>query len=300
MSHQPADVAVVICTRNRPAELERCLASVAALQPPAREIIVVNSAGASARDIASRYGARYLEESLPGVSRARNAGAAAATAELIAFLDDDSVATSNWLAMLGPPFADPKVMVSVGNVAPLVENSGGHHPFPLRPDPLVVDRATPGWFWLANSGRIGLGGNMMLRRSAFAKWPGFDLRLGRGAAIPGAEEHFAFFQLIELGFRCVFVPGALVRHPGLPSDEVRQHFEEQMVEIAAGYLTLLFMEHPPYRGELLRRVWRRALAGSSAGTASGVAHERPSFWKRLRAAATGFWRYWRTRAGLRA
>jgi hypothetical protein len=53
----------------------------------------------------------------------------------------------------------------------------------------VVDRQTPAWFERANFGGIGDGGNMAFRRYAFAVWPGFDVRLGRGALLHGGEEH---------------------------------------------------------------------------------------------------------------
>ena len=47
---------------------------------------------------------------------------------------------------------------------------------------------------------------MKFRREAFQHWPGFNMRPGRGAPIEGAEEHFAFFQLLALGYRCAHVP----------------------------------------------------------------------------------------------
>ena len=65
----------------------------------------------------------------------------------------------------------------------------------------VFDRETPFWFERANFGGIGDGGNMAFRRCVFDIWPGFDERLGRGAVIDGGEEHYAFFSLLDRGYR---------------------------------------------------------------------------------------------------
>jgi hypothetical protein len=56
------------------------------------------------------------EKGLPGC---RNAGIAAATAEIVAFLDDETVATRNWLAALVAPYADPHVLGVGGQAVPV-------------------------------------------------------------------------------------------------------------------------------------------------------------------------------------
>jgi len=90
----PADVSVIIPTRDRPTLVGRAIRSAATQQPPPREIIVVSD-GPDAR-IAAVVGAagpapcRHIE--LPetrGASAARNAGIASAVGTWIALLDDD-------------------------------------------------------------------------------------------------------------------------------------------------------------------------------------------------------------------
>ena len=288
---------IVVCTRNRPVELERCLASLAQLEPQVQEIIVVNSAGDdSAVEIARRHSANYLYCTTAGLSRARNAGAAAARSDLVGFLDDDSIADPAWTVSLAAAFADPKVMVATGTIELFGGVIADYH-FAILPVELQVDRHTPGWFWLANTGGIGLGGNMMFRREAFQQWTGFDVRLGRGAPIAGAEEHLAFFQLIESGYRCVHVPGAVVRHPGFTSEEHLASFELEMIETAAAYMTLLFVEYPAHRMELLRKFLRRLFRGKNKQVHPASSFSRKlSLWVRLRAALRGVRLYWKTRS----
>jgi mycofactocin glycosyltransferase len=129
---QPA-VTLVIPVRDRHAELARCLAGLragpvvggaAASAHGAREsdplVIVVDDASAdpaAIAGIAARYGARVIRRPVNGgPGAARNTGLAAASTELVAFLDSDCVPEPGWLDRLLPHFADP----AVGAVAPRI------------------------------------------------------------------------------------------------------------------------------------------------------------------------------------
>ena len=104
------DVGIIVPTLRRPESLERALRSLF-VQTGARdrvsEIVVVdNDPSGSARDgvetlcAGSPWPLVYVHAPLPGVATARNAGLAATRASLIAFLDDDEVASPGWLAAL--------------------------------------------------------------------------------------------------------------------------------------------------------------------------------------------------------
>ncbi len=102
-------VVVLIPTFQRPDSLTRAVASVLAqegLSDLVEEIAVVdNDPAGSAReavDMLQRTGApiRYIHAREPGVSNARNAGLAATSAPLVAFLDDDEEAPPHWIAAL--------------------------------------------------------------------------------------------------------------------------------------------------------------------------------------------------------
>jgi glycosyltransferase involved in cell wall biosynthesis len=84
---------VVIATRNRAALLDGALASLRAqLGAPEIEAIVIdNGSSDDTRAVAERHGARYLFEAQPNRALARNAGIAAATGEIVLFVDDDVI-----------------------------------------------------------------------------------------------------------------------------------------------------------------------------------------------------------------
>jgi hypothetical protein len=75
------DASVLICTRDRPDELRRCLASLPQQTLRPREVIVIDNASRDGRtrEVALAAGAIYLREDRPGLDIARNAGARRAT-----------------------------------------------------------------------------------------------------------------------------------------------------------------------------------------------------------------------------
>ena len=91
-------VSVVVPTRDRPELLREALQSIRALENDSvRFEILVGDNGTfpATRKAAEEFGAIYLQTSTSGAAAARNVAMAAATADYIAFLDDDDVWTSN-------------------------------------------------------------------------------------------------------------------------------------------------------------------------------------------------------------
>ncbi|HEY3107277.1 MAG TPA: glycosyltransferase [Chloroflexota bacterium] len=252
----PRPCTVVICTRDRPEALDRCLGAVSALDYPSFDVLVVDngSSATGTREVAERWGARCTVEPRPGLSRARNRGARESQGDLIAYLDDDALPEPGWLAALERELDDPAVMAVAGRIRPtrletaaecLFEATGGFTP--NRGSRRVVDTDTPGWFGLTNFGGVGTGASMAFRRAAFDRWPGFDPRLGLGGSIRGGEEHYAFFCLVELGYRVVYAPAAVVRHPypATLADLRARHVAT--VGSSAAYLLHLLLEAPRCR-----------------------------------------------------
>lgn len=113
-------ISLVVCTRDRPLDLERCLESLARLDYPRYEVVVVDNASGSGAtaEAARRAGVRYVREERPGLDWARNCGAQAAAHDLIAYTDDDVQVDAGWLRGIARAFADPEVEAVTGLVMP--------------------------------------------------------------------------------------------------------------------------------------------------------------------------------------
>jgi glycosyltransferase involved in cell wall biosynthesis len=85
------EVAVVVPTCDRPESLARAVASVLTQTAPAVEVVVVDD-GSDPPSVVTDERVRVLrQDANRGVAHARNAGIAATTSPLLAFLDDDDV-----------------------------------------------------------------------------------------------------------------------------------------------------------------------------------------------------------------
>src|SRR5262245_60825146 len=252
---------VIVCTRNRAKYLTQCLQGIRDLCYPNVDVIVVDNAGDNdeARPIADAWSARYIREPVIGLSRSRNRGARHSEAEIVAFIDDDAVPNTDWLCNLIEEFSDPNVMAVTGLISPAKPSYAAiRQYFHRRQQRREFDSSTDDWFALANFGGIGDGANMAFRRNVFDSWDGFNERLGLGAAVCGAEEHNAYFELIKRGHRVVFTPRSVVQHPFPETSDDAQKRSFRFTEAGAGYMALLFFEEPAYRRQLLS-FFRKAL-----------------------------------------
>ena len=163
---------------------------------------------------------RYVTEPRPGLSWARNAGIAASSGEIIAWLDDDEEPDTHWLAGIAGGFAQNYDIGCVtGMVLParldtqaqeLFEQLGGYcegrgfssaifsrhgRQSPLYPLP-----------------PFGVGANMAFRREAMACIGGFDVALGAGTPTLSGEDTLALTLVLLAGYRIAYEPMALTRH----------------------------------------------------------------------------------------
>src|SRR5213080_1537632 len=97
-------VSIIIITRNRPFLLRHCIQHVLSQPYPYKEIIVVDS---SSNDESEQVVAQYpevisvrLRGQRNNMPQARNAGLAASSGDILAFIDDDAMVKPGWLAAL--------------------------------------------------------------------------------------------------------------------------------------------------------------------------------------------------------
>jgi len=108
-------VSVVIPARDDAVALRRCLRALSAQHLPPTEVVVVDNASTDdTADVARAFGARVVTEPRVGIPFAAAAGYDAASGELIARLDADSVPGPEWLGQVVARFADPHVAAVTG------------------------------------------------------------------------------------------------------------------------------------------------------------------------------------------
>jgi glycosyltransferase involved in cell wall biosynthesis len=121
---------IIIPTYNRPRQLATCLQALAQLDYPRDrfEVIVVDDGSPTAPDhviagVGRQIDVRLLKQVNAGPAAARNAGAAQAQGEFLAFIDDDCTPAANWLTVLAQHFnAAPEAMVGGRAINPLTKN----------------------------------------------------------------------------------------------------------------------------------------------------------------------------------
>ena len=218
-------VTVAVCTRDRPADLARCLDSLQCLEYANLEIIIVDNAPsshASERLVHTYYpGMRYFCESRPGLDWARNRAIMESLGEIIAFTDDDVVVHPGWIHALAAAFAEkPEVMAVTGLVVPyeleteaqlLFEQHGGFGRGFVRKWARVA-RENGESFPYHGTGQFGTGANMAFRRNLFDKIGGFDPALDVGTVTNGGGDLEMFFRVLKEGYLLLYEPRAIVRH----------------------------------------------------------------------------------------
>lgn len=202
---------MVLATRGRPGFAARTAESVLGGTLVPDELLVVDqSRGPDAALTALAHQSpsiRILGTTSSGLSRARNLGAAAASGEIVAFIDDDELADPGWLAALVAILSREGERTAV---------TGRVLPGEAEADDAVVPATVLAPHEARYRGRLGhdvlAGGNMGIHRSTFEALGGFDLRLGAGARWPAAEDNDLGLRLLDAGCSIVYAPAAVVRH----------------------------------------------------------------------------------------
>lgn len=218
---QDLDVSVVMCTYNRGEMLRDALASLANQDAGATSfevIIVDNNSTDSTKAIVEESAARYQHwkyvfEPQQGLSYARNSGVARASAQIIAFTDDDVRAATNWVSEIKATLDEhPEVDFVGGKVYPRWGGEPPHwltkpHWMPLAvvdhgDEPFYVDTARP---WCM------VGANLSVRKQALLDAGGFCPEFQRVKDVVGSTEDHEFqLRLWNSGRRGLYAPNIVV------------------------------------------------------------------------------------------
>jgi cellulose synthase/poly-beta-1,6-N-acetylglucosamine synthase-like glycosyltransferase len=194
--------------------LERTIASAKSQEYPAAEIVVVVDHNPelyrrARRDLA---GVTVLENLYAkGVSGNRNTGAFHTHTPLIAFLDDDTIAATDWLGSLVAPFADPDVVGTGGGISPAWEGSRPR----WMPDEFLwaVGGSYAGMPTTTAQIRNVWSASMVVRRETFLAVGGFRTGFGKLGGQNRPEDTELCLRMSSLaGGTWMYVPDAVIRH----------------------------------------------------------------------------------------
>ena len=217
MGAEPApDISVAVVNWNRRDHLRACLASLAAQRGANFEVIVVDngSRDGSAEMARSEFGARVIANAANlGFCAANNQAFAAARGQFIALLNNDAEAAPDFLVHLRRAFdAAPDIGMAAAKVLvfedPRRIDKVGHL---IYPDGQNRGRGTGeidcGQYDRVEECLLPDGCAAMYRKTMLEAIGGFD------------EDFFMFADDAELGlrariagWRCLYMPGAVVRH----------------------------------------------------------------------------------------
>lgn len=236
---QPMRISIIICTYDRYDVLPDAIASAQAQDLPAGhfEVIVVDNspdqanAAQWAADYAGEPHVRYHCEPVPGLSNARNVGTELARSPIVAFMDDDAIASPRWAAELLDAYeAYPVAGIVGGLVTPKWVGDQGA-PW-LHEDNIgylsIVDwgkerRPLAANEWVA-------GTNISFRRDVLLAVGGFSRSLGRvgsGASLLSNEETAVAEKIHEIGRISVYAPAAAMQHVIDPKRLSRDWFRKR-------------------------------------------------------------------------
>jgi glucosyl-dolichyl phosphate glucuronosyltransferase len=215
-------ISVVVCTLDQAGYLRKALGSLRgqSLPRPEYEVIVVDngSTDSTKQTVESSAGMenlRYFYDPVLGLSHARNTGWRAARGEYIAYLDDDALASPDWLERIRDRFETlrPRPASVGGRILPIWEaEKPSWLTRELERHLSIVDWQSPAMF--LDDDRFYLAGsNVSYRRSVLQESGGFPESLGRkGRRLRSNEELWMQSFLRSRGQAVWYDPAIVVHH----------------------------------------------------------------------------------------
>ena len=235
-------LSIIICSYNRASYISDALTSLycqsAGLK--AFEVIIVdNNSTDNTKEVYAAWRQTntngqftFISETQQGASFARNTGAAIAKGEWVCFMDDDAVATPNYVENILKHIQNKPDAVGFGGriipkyipsepkwmsyyVSSLVGN------FDYAPIPCAFE-----------NGKYPLESNMIVKKSVYDKIGGFNVNLPGvvGTLRIGGEGKELFYKILALGHIIYYDPAICVHHVV----EVKKLTSEYMYRVASG------------------------------------------------------------------
>ncbi len=226
MSAAPTDPSIVlcICTYDRYDLLPKAIESATrqTLPPESYRVLVIDNspnferAAAFGKRFRSVANLEYVIESAPGLSNARNVAARRCAAPIIAFMDDDAIASPEWAEEILRAFEQfgPKAQIVGGRVDPIWSRPRP----PWLHDSMLGSLSIIDWGGearVASAAEWLAGTNIAFRVSTILDNGGFSTSLGRigsGSSLLSNEEVHLLARISARGGQAIYAPKARVDH----------------------------------------------------------------------------------------
>ena len=223
---------VVVCTRGRPAQLERTLDALRAGTVADFEVVVVDQsdeedAGLGLRALSDPR-LTVVRDGGRGLSRARNAGLARSSTDWIVYVDDDCLVERDWAERLGSVLAGAPDDVAIVSG----DTREGDLPLPdyVAASALRVDREHVLRGRRVHPGLVAFGVCFAVRRPVAERLGGWDERLGPGVPeFPAADD-------MDFNYRVLRAGGAALRTPEVRALHDQWRAPTDLPALFRGYL----------------------------------------------------------------
>jgi glycosyltransferase involved in cell wall biosynthesis len=214
-------ISAIICTHNREEYLGAAIDSLLHQDFYNYEVIVVDNASSDrthqiVEERLSNPHLNYVYEEVIGLSVARNTGAKEARASILAYLDDDAVASPQWLKTLYNAYQSNEKLAIAGGKVTLLWLDGLKSP-PWLSSELAGNLGAydlgDSIVYIQHPGLTPRGLNYSIQRTFLEEVGGFNLNLGRiGKNLLSNEELHLTELALQRGWQVAYLPDAVVAH----------------------------------------------------------------------------------------
>jgi glucosyl-dolichyl phosphate glucuronosyltransferase len=214
-------ISAIISTYNREKYLPKLFKSICNQDYLNFEIIIINNnSPGNTKELTDEFikdnptlSIKYFLETQQGLSFGRNRGIKEAKGNLITFLDDDAIISSNYFNKIASYFNQYPTIIAIGSKILLDYESIT----PKWENPYL--NSLLGYFNLGDTIKLfkknnyPRGSNMSFRKEVFSLVGMFNTELGRiGSDLGGSEEKDIFQRIYNKQLKVLYVPDAIVYH----------------------------------------------------------------------------------------
>jgi glycosyltransferase involved in cell wall biosynthesis len=235
-------LSIIICSYNRASYISDALTSLYGQSSGLDDfevIIVDNNSIDNTKEVYAQWRQTntngqftFISETKQGASFARNTGAAIAKGEWVCFMDDDAVATTDYVKNIIKHIQDQPFIVGFGGRIIPKYIPGEPKWMSYYVSSLVGNFDYASTACAFENGKYPLESNMIVKKSVYDQIGGFNVNLPGVVGILriGGEGKELFYKIIALGHTIYYDPSICVHHVV----EVKKLTSEYMYRVASG------------------------------------------------------------------